>query len=105
VGAAERVEVLAHERRRHGQGGVVDRVPLRAQLGDHPPHVARVPGDHRVVQHPQAAERAELVLEAPSPEGAFLAEEQEPGEVVRGLASVQLAALLPPVLLVMARDS
>ena len=32
---AEGVEGLAHQRRRQGQGGVVDRVPFSAQLSDH----------------------------------------------------------------------
>src|SRR6266536_1390398 len=78
---------------------VIDHVPLGAQLLDQLAAALDVPGDHRVVQHTQATEGPKLIIEPTSPQRALLAEEEEPREVVRGLAFVQLAALLTPVLL------
>ena len=89
-----------HQWRRQGQRGVVDRLTLGAQLRDQLADVDEVPGDDRVVQHAQAAERAELIIEAAPAQGALLAEEQEAREVVRGFALIQLAPLLAAELFV-----
>ena len=55
------------------------------------------------MQHAQAAERADLIVEATAPQLALFAEEQEARKVVRGLAFVQLPSLPPAVFLVVDR--
>ena len=56
--------MLAYQWRGLGQHRVVDKVTLSAQLLDQFADVDDVPDDDRVVQHTQAAERPELIIEA-----------------------------------------
>src|SRR5216684_3953829 len=95
--------MLVHQWGRQRQRGVIDRVALSSLLLDQSSDADDVPGNHRVVQHAQAAKRAELIVEATAPQLALFAEEQEARKVVRSLAFVQFPSLAPSVFLLVDR--
>ena len=64
--SAERVEVLAHQRRCQAENVVIAVLALSTQLINDCFEVEDVLGHHRIVQHREATEGVHLVAEFPS---------------------------------------